>query len=97
MPALDESCVLTALRPVRPVYSLILGTKTMIVLSSDQAVKDLLDKKSSIYSDRPDMFIGQKIASGNLRLVVMVRQPDHLISTVLDVDCWYRDTAITGA
>ncbi|EXJ79927.1 cytochrome P450 oxidoreductase [Capronia epimyces CBS 606.96] len=54
-----------------PVYSLILGTKTMVVLSSDQAVKDLLDKKSAIYSDRPDMFIGQKIASGNLRLVVM--------------------------
>jgi hypothetical protein len=45
----------------------------MIVLSSDVAVKDLLDKKSAIYSDRPDMFIGQKIASGNLRLVVMVR------------------------
>ncbi|OAG44327.1 hypothetical protein AYO21_01323 [Fonsecaea monophora] len=54
-----------------PIYSLILGTKTMIVLSSDQAVKDLLDKRSGIYSDRPDMFIGQKIASGNLRLVVM--------------------------
>lgn len=45
----------------------------MIVLSSDVAVKDLLDKKSAIYSDRPDVFIGQKIASGNLRLVVMVR------------------------
>ncbi len=44
----------------------------MIVLSSDVAVKDLLDRKSGIYSDRPDMFIGQKIASGNLRLVVMV-------------------------
>lgn len=56
----------------RPIYSLILGTKTMIVLSSDTAVKDLLDKRSNIYSDRPDMFIGQKIASGNLRLVVMV-------------------------
>ncbi|KAK4939634.1 hypothetical protein LTR10_020134 [Elasticomyces elasticus] len=54
-----------------PVYSLILGTKTVIVLSSDEAVKDLLDKKSAIYSDRPDMFIGQKIASGDLRLVVM--------------------------
>ncbi len=45
----------------------------MIVLSSDVTVKDLLDKRSSIYSDRPDMFIGQKIASGDMRLVVMVR------------------------
>lgn len=44
----------------------------MIVLSSDVVVKDLLDKKGGIYSDRPDMFIGQKIASGDLRLVVMV-------------------------
>ncbi|KAF5008758.1 hypothetical protein FDECE_4995 [Fusarium decemcellulare] len=51
-----------------PVYSLILGTKKVIVLSSDAAVKDLLDKKGGLYSDRPDMFIGQKIASGNHRL-----------------------------
>lgn len=58
--------------PARPIYSLILGTKTMIVLSSDTAVKDLLDKRSAIYSDRPDMFIGQEIASGNHRLVLMV-------------------------
>ncbi|KAH6879558.1 cytochrome p450 monooxygenase [Thelonectria olida] len=54
-----------------PIYSLILGTKTMVVLSSDETVKDLLDKKSGVYSDRPDMYIGQRIASGNLRLVVM--------------------------
>ncbi|EFX05422.1 cytochrome p450 monooxygenase [Grosmannia clavigera kw1407] len=54
-----------------PVYSLILGTKPMIVLSSDVDVKDMLDRRSGIYSDRPDMFIAQKIASGNLRLVVM--------------------------
>jgi hypothetical protein len=44
----------------------------MIVLSSDEAVKDLLDRRSGNYSDRPDMYIGQQIASGGLRLVVMV-------------------------
>ena len=50
----------------------------MIVLSSDAAVKDLLDRRSGNYSDRPDMFIGQKIASGDLRLVVMVsRRPER--------------------
>lgn len=59
----------------RPIYSLILGTKTMIVLSSDTVVKEVLDKRSGNYSDRPDMFIGQRIASGNLRLVVMVSYP----------------------
>ncbi|KAK1466422.1 hypothetical protein CCUS01_01272 [Colletotrichum cuscutae] len=43
----------------------------MIVLSSDTTVKEVLDKRSGNYSDRPDMFIGQKVASGDLRLVVM--------------------------
>lgn len=60
-------------------YSLILGTKTMIVLSSDEAVKDLLDRRSGNYSDRPDMYIGQGIASGGLRLVVMVSHPLRVV------------------
>jgi hypothetical protein len=60
---------------ISPVYSLMLGTKTMIVLSSDEAVKDLLDRRSGNYSGRPDMYIGQEIASGGLRLVVMVSRP----------------------
>lgn len=54
-----------------PVYSLILGTKVMIVLSSDQAIKDLLDKRSNIYSSRPDMYMGQ-VVSGSLRMLLMV-------------------------
>ncbi|KAI1119690.1 putative cytochrome P450 [Nemania abortiva] len=53
-----------------PVYSLILGTKTMIVFSSDHAIKDIMDKRSAISSDRMDMYIGQKIASGGLRLTI---------------------------
>lgn len=59
-------------RQYGPVYSLILGTKTMIVLSSDAAVKSLLDKKSGIYSDRQEMYVGQGLASGGLRLLMMV-------------------------
>lgn len=55
-----------------PVYSLILGNKTMVVLSSDQAVKDLLDKRSAIYSDRQDMYIGMTLCSGDLRMLMMV-------------------------
>lgn len=54
-----------------PVYSLILGTQVTIVLSSDQAVKDLLDKRSAIYSSRPDMYLG-RVVSGGLRMVLMV-------------------------
>lgn len=54
------------------VYSLMLGTKTMIVLSSDQAVKELLDKKSANYSSRPDLYTGQTLMSGDKRMVMMV-------------------------
>jgi hypothetical protein len=63
-----------------PVYSLILGTQVMIVLSSDVAVKDLLDKRSAIYSSRPEMYIGNQVASGGLRMVLMVSLvPLHLV------------------
>ncbi len=56
-----------------------LGTKPTIILSSDLAVKDLLDKKGNIYSDRPDMFVSQDIASGGHRLVIMVSPFSHKI------------------
>ncbi len=56
-----------------PMYSLMLGTKIMIVLSSDHAIKDLLDKRSAIYSSRPEMYLGQTIASRSLRIAFMVR------------------------
>lgn len=55
-----------------PVYSLMLGTKVAIVLSSDVAVKDLLDKRSSIYSGRPELYMGQEIMSGGYRPLFMV-------------------------
>jgi hypothetical protein len=46
----------------------------MIVCSSDAVVKDLLDKRSSNFSDRPDMYLAQTIVSGGLRFVLMVRK-----------------------
>lgn len=57
-----------------PIYSLILGTKTLIVLSSDETVKELLDRRSGIYSDRQEMYIGQELCSGGLRMLMMVRR-----------------------
>lgn len=54
-----------------PVYSLMLGTKMLVVLSSDVAVKELLDRRSAIYSDRQDMYIGMTLCSGNLRFLMM--------------------------
>ncbi|KAK4981121.1 hypothetical protein LTR66_001475 [Elasticomyces elasticus] len=53
------------------VYSLMLGTKVMVVLSSDQAIKDLLDKRGAIYSSRPEVYLGQQILSGGLRVLFM--------------------------
>ncbi|KAF9768702.1 hypothetical protein IL306_013957 [Fusarium sp. DS 682] len=65
-----------------PVYSLILGNTPLIVLSSAQAVKDLLDKKSGIYSDRQEMYVGQKLCSGDLRLLMMFRKMMHTLLNV---------------
>jgi hypothetical protein len=59
-------------REYGPIYSLMLGTKTLIVLSSDEAVKDLLDRRSGIYSHRQEMYISQTLCSGDLRLLMMV-------------------------
>ncbi|KAL2133003.1 hypothetical protein VTI74DRAFT_3041 [Chaetomium olivicolor] len=77
-------------REYGPVYSLILGTKTLIVLSSDKAVKDLLDKKSNIYSHRQEMYIGQTLCSGDLRILMMGynarwRMCRKLVHTLLNV------------
>ncbi|KAK3328555.1 cytochrome P450 [Cercophora scortea] len=48
-----------------PVYSLILGSRVVVVLSSAQAVRDLMDKRSAIYSSRPDMYIGNLTCDSN--------------------------------
>ncbi|KAF6825843.1 cytochrome p450 [Colletotrichum plurivorum] len=69
-----------------PVYSLMLGSQVMIVLSSDRAVKDLLDKRSSIYSSRTDVYLGN-VASGNLRVVIMVGLPQpHARNLRFEID-----------
>jgi hypothetical protein len=54
-----------------PIYSLVLGTKTSVVLSSADVVKDLLDRRSAIYSSRPEMYIS-RLMSGDSRMVLMV-------------------------
>ena len=62
-----------------------LGSKTMIVLSSDQAIKDLLDKRSAIYSDRMDLYIGQTLVSGGLRILMMVSF-ERKLQTIVNTD-----------
>ena len=55
-----------------PIYSLILGTKTVIVLSSPKTVKDLMHDRSAIYSSRPDMYLAHDVATNSKRFVTMV-------------------------
>ncbi|KAF2177781.1 cytochrome P450 [Zopfia rhizophila CBS 207.26] len=62
-------------REYGPIFSLMLGTKAMIVLNSDQAIKDLVDKRGAIYSSRPDAYIAQDILSGGLRVLFMPNSP----------------------
>ncbi|KAJ4348841.1 uncharacterized protein N0V89_010219 [Didymosphaeria variabile] len=55
-----------------PIYSLMLGpNNVMIVCSSDEAVKELLDRRSGVYSSRPPLYIGNLI-SGWMRMLLMV-------------------------
>ncbi len=44
----------------------------MIIVSSDQAIKDLFDKRSAIYSSRPEMYLAGTVASHGLRMALMV-------------------------
>lgn len=69
-------------REYGPVYSLMLGTKVMIVLSSDVAIKDLIDKRGAIYSSRPEAYMAQEILSGGLRVLFMVCFPPIASRTV---------------
>jgi hypothetical protein len=63
------------------VYSLMLGSKTLIVLSSDVAVKELLDRRSAIYSDRPEAYVGNDLCSGGLRMLFMVSRAFAMVYT----------------
>ncbi|KAK6382768.1 hypothetical protein LTS17_003437 [Exophiala oligosperma] len=77
-------------REYGPIYSLILGSKTLVVLSGDKAVKDLLDKRSGMYSHRQEMYIGQTLCSDNMRMLMMGYTPQwrnlrKMVHTVLNV------------
>jgi cytochrome P450 len=51
-------------------YSLKLGTSTAIVLTDPRLVKQLVDKKSSIYSSRPTSYVADLITGGDHLLVM---------------------------
>jgi hypothetical protein len=47
-----------------PVFSLKLGQRTVIVLGTFKSASDLLDKRSRIYSNRPEFIVAAKYISG---------------------------------
>ena len=53
------------------IYSLKLGTSTAIVLTDRRLVKQLIDKKSSIYSGRPISYVGHTLITGGDHLLIM--------------------------
>lgn len=60
-----------------PIYSLILGTQVLIVLSTDQAVKDLLERRGAIYSSRKSTHVALDIFSGGMKVLLMASCPFH--------------------
>ncbi|KAF2105792.1 putative cytochrome P450 [Lophiotrema nucula] len=66
-----------------PIYSLMLGTKVMVVLNKDHVIKDLVDKKGATYGSRPDLYIGQTLISGGHRLLMMRHGPTYRIQRKL--------------
>lgn len=83
-------------REYGPIYSLMLGTKCLVVISSAEAVKELLDRRSGIYSHRQDMYIGQTLCSGGLRVLMMVSTRVSVSQSHAQTDNVERDTARPG-
>lgn len=76
-----------------PIYSLIIGCRVIVVLSSDIVVKDLLDKKGAIYSSRPDMYLVQDVASGGLRFSLMVTA-NLILGFQRTLSRWYANCVV---
>ena len=49
-----------------PIFSLKFGQRTVIVLGNHRVTKDLLEKRSGIYSSRPRMAVAERITKGLL-------------------------------
>ncbi|KAI3333014.1 cytochrome P450 [Ustulina deusta] len=54
-----------------PIYSLMVGSNPLVMIQSQKAAKELLDKRGSNYSSRPDLYIFSELSSRGLRQVAM--------------------------
>ncbi|CZR58813.1 related to O-methylsterigmatocystin oxidoreductase [Phialocephala subalpina] len=53
------------------IYTLKLGPGNIVVLTDRRLIKNLIDKKSSIYSNRPPSYVGNGLITGGDHLLVM--------------------------
>lgn len=53
------------------IFSLKMGPSTAIVITSPRLIKQLVDRKSSIYSHRPKLYIGNGIITGGDHILTM--------------------------
>ena len=52
-----------------------LGTATAVVITSPKLVKELIDRKSSIYSDRPTSYVSQDLITHGDHILTMQYGP----------------------
>jgi hypothetical protein len=60
-----------------PIYSIMVGSRPVIVISSVEIVRDLFDKRGAIYSDRPEAYAAKHIPTSKLRMAFMVRKDSN--------------------
>lgn len=57
-----------------PIYSIMVGSRPVIVISSVDIVRDLFDKRGAIYSDRPEAYAAKHVPVSKLRMAFMVSE-----------------------
>lgn len=66
-----------------PIYSIMVGSRPVIVISSVEIVRDLFDKRGAIYSDRPEAYAAKHVPVSKVRMAFMVSGRNHT-KTYLD-------------
>ncbi|KAI1608242.1 cytochrome P450 [Exophiala viscosa] len=58
-----------------PAFTLMLGPQPMVVLSTNVAVKEVLDKHSAVTNERGDHYVGHRILGGGEHMLLMPNGP----------------------
>lgn len=57
-----------------PIYSIMLGTQITIMINKAEVAKELLEKRSAIWSSRPELYMAMNVMGSGLRFNLMVSQ-----------------------